>query len=88
MKSLRRINLLWLGGSLGVALVLGLFVLLHDAEPTGKQTEVVVEPVPLPASDAAASAVAETDELTKTPEVIKVAEPKAIVEPKVIANQK
>jgi cytoskeleton protein RodZ len=86
MKSLRRINVLWLAGALGLALVLGLFVLLHDAESTVKPTETVVESVPLPTPDAAASAVADTDDQIKAPEVIKVTEPKVIAEQKVITE--
>lgn len=58
LQSLRRANVLWLAGALGVALVLGLFVFLHDDVPTVKQAGTVIEPVPLPASDAAPAPVA------------------------------
>lgn len=78
LPSLRRINLLWLAGALGVALVLGLLVLLHDVAPAAKPTDVIVEPVPLPAPETAASAVVDTtaEEQPKTPEPVKVVEPK------------
>ncbi len=58
MKSLRSANTLWLAGALGVALLLGVFVWLSNNEPTVKVSEVVVEPVTLPAEGEAASAVA------------------------------
>ena len=72
MQSLRRNNVLWLAGALGVALVLGLFVLFHEGEPTAKQAQVVVEPVTLPKAEVAVSAVAETELQTKNPEVAQV----------------
>jgi cytoskeleton protein RodZ len=77
MQSLRRINVLWLAGALVVALVLGLFVLLHAGEPTAKPTRVVVEPVILPKAEVevAVSAVAETEVQAKNPEVAQVIEP-------------
>ncbi len=77
MQSLRRINVLWLAGALVVALVLGLFVLLHAGEPTAKPTRVVVEPVTLPKAEVevAVSAVAETELQAKNPEVAQVVEP-------------
>jgi cytoskeleton protein RodZ len=81
MQSLRRINVLWLAGALGVALVLGLFVLLHEGEPTAKTAQVVVEPLPLPTSEMAVSAVVDTEIQPKTAEVVQVAEPKKITEP-------
>lgn len=91
-QSLRRINVMWLAGALGVALVLGLFVWLSDGEPTTKPVEIVVEPVALPASAVAASAVAATEvpplEPVKAVEPVKPAEPrkadevKKVVEPK------
>jgi cytoskeleton protein RodZ len=58
MKSLRGANMLWLAGTLGVALLLGLFLLLSNSEPTVKVSEVVVEPVILPSEGDAASAAA------------------------------
>ncbi len=61
MQSLRRINVLWLAGALGVAIVLALFVLLHESEPQVKQAQMVVEPIALPPLVIPASAVAETD---------------------------
>ena len=75
MQSLRRINVLWLAGALVVALILGLFVLLHAGEPTAKPPRVVVEPVILPKVDVAVSAVAETELQAKNPEVAQVVEP-------------
>ena len=74
--SLQRINLLWLAGALGVALVLGLFIFTRDGESTPKPTEVVVEAVPLPAADAAASAVTGTEEQPQTAETVKAVAPK------------
>lgn len=62
MKSLRRVNAMWLAGALAVAIVLGLFVLLHQGEPLPRPVQ-VVEPVSLPPSEPAASAVVETDAL-------------------------
>ena len=79
--SLRSINVLWLAGALGVALVLGLFVLLHEGEPTAKQAQVVVESVTLPAAEVAVSAVADTEMQPKSPEIAHVVEPKKITEP-------
>lgn len=93
IQSLWRVNVLWLAGALGVALVLGLFVLLHDSEPAAKPTDAVIESVPLPTPDAAVSGVADTEPKPETvetakvaeqtaPEAIKVAEPKMAVEPR------
>jgi len=73
--SLQRINLLWLAGALGVALVLGLFIFTRDGESTPKPTEVVVEAVPLPAADAAASAVTGTEEQPQIAEAVKAVAP-------------
>lgn len=54
--ALRRINMMWLAGAMGVALVLALFLLMPEQ---GKvQVEPVVEAVTLPAAEVAASAVA------------------------------
>lgn len=77
MQSLRRVNALWLAGALGVVLVLVLFVLVYDGGPATTPTEVVVESLPLPAPDAAASAVAavQPDEVAKAPAITKTAEP-------------
>ena len=75
MQSLRRNNVLWFAGALGVALVLGLFVLFHEGEPTVKQAQVVVEPVTLPKTEVAASAVAEAELPAKIPEIAQAAEP-------------
>jgi cytoskeleton protein RodZ len=80
LQSLRRVNVLWLAGALGVALVLGLFVLLHDGEPTAKTALVVVEPLSLPTSEIAVSAVVDTEIQPKTTEVVQVVEPKKITE--------
>ncbi len=60
MKSLRRVNAVWLAGSLVVAIVLGLFVLLHRGEPAPRPVQ-VVEPVTLPPAEPAVSAVAEVN---------------------------
>ena len=73
--SLQRINLLWLAGALGVALVLGLFIFTRDGESTPKPPEVVVEAVPLPAADAVASAVTGTEEQPQTAEAVKAVAP-------------
>lgn len=84
--SLQRVNLLWIAGALGIGLVLGLFMLTRDGESTVKPTEVVVEAVPLPVPDAAASAVTDTEEQANTAEVAKVVAPQkeqeSIVPPK------
>lgn len=60
LQSLRRINVMWLVGALGVALVLGWFVLMHKVDTTVKSAKVVVESVPLPATETAVSAPADT----------------------------
>lgn len=86
MQSLRRINVLWLGGALGVALVLGLFVLLHEGEPAAKPAQIVVESVTLPPADVAVSSVADTEELPKKQEVIQEIEPNKVVESKKVAE--
>ena len=80
MQSLRRVNALWLAGALGVVLVLVLFILLYDGGPAATPTEVVVESLPLPAPDAAASAVAavaavQPDEVAKAPAIVRTTEP-------------
>lgn len=75
MESLRRNNVLWFAGALGVALVLGSFVLFHEGEPTVKQAQVVVEPVTLPNAEVATSAVAEAESQAKGPEIAQPAEP-------------
>jgi len=79
-RSLRSINVLWLGGAVGVVILLGLFVLLHDSEPVAKTSE-VVESVPLPLPDAGASAVADT--MVQAPPNVpeQVAEPKIPTKP-------
>jgi cytoskeleton protein RodZ len=82
VRALHRINALWLAGALGVALVLGLFVLLGDSgEAT--QTTSVVESVPLPMSqpDAAASAVADAGVQPALPVPDKAATPETAVKP-------
>jgi cytoskeleton protein RodZ len=89
--SLQRFNLLWLGGALGVALLLGLFIFTRGGESTVKPDEVVVESVSLPPADSAASAVAETavvetKEQPVTEEVDKVVVPRKM--PEKVAPQK
>jgi cytoskeleton protein RodZ len=76
LLSLQRVNLLWLAGTLGVALLLGLFVMFQNDENLAQSAEVVVESVSLPASDAVVSDVldnevqtAAKEELTKSPEI-------------------
>ncbi len=88
LLKLQRVNMLWLAGALGVALVLGLFILLQDGEPVAKPAEVVVEPVPLPGADAAISAVAETGPQSVVVEPAKVAEPQKKPEPARIVERK
>lgn len=61
IKSLHGVNMLWLAGAFAVVLLLGLFILLSDNEPTSKVAEVVVEPVVLPSEGEAASAVTATE---------------------------
>jgi cytoskeleton protein RodZ len=86
LLSLQRVNLLWLTGALGVALVLGLFVLLPKGEPTTNPAEVVVEPVVLPTSDVTASAVEDAEVQPKVAEVVEVATPPKVPEP--VVSQK
>jgi cytoskeleton protein RodZ len=76
MLSLRRVNVLWLAGALGIALVLALFVSLYDGAPA-TQTEIVVEALPLPAPEGAVSAVAAArpDEIAQAPADAKADEP-------------
>lgn len=84
--SLQRVNLLWLAGAFGVVLVLGLFIFTRDGKSTAKPTEVVVEAVSLPATDAAASAVTDAEGKSPAAEVAKVAAPRkaqeSVVPPK------
>lgn len=88
LLALQRVNLMWLGGALGVVLVLGLFMWLSDGEPVQKPSEVVVEPVPLPAaSEAAASSVAVAAP-AETPVSAAMPVPKAREVPKVVVPQK
>ena len=82
IRSLRGINVIWLGGAVGVALLLGLFVLLSDSEPDTKKAEVVVENVPLPLAESAVSAVVNTEIQPESPEVVAVAESNKSLEPK------
>lgn len=97
------VNMMWLAGALGVALVLGLFVLLHNGQSDVKPTA-VVEPVPLPALEPAvsavmgASAVVVTEEQpnaaaasavqAKTPEAVIAAEPVKVREAVKVAEPK
>lgn len=82
----RRINVMWLAGALGVALVLGLFVWLSDGESAQTPSEVVVETVPLPMQDTGVSAVVAPPTLSAEPEIAKIAEPRK-VEQKVTKTQ-
>jgi cytoskeleton protein RodZ len=85
--SLQRVNLLWLAGALGVGLVLGLFLLMHESEPIAKSSDVVVESVPLPNLDVAASGVTDTEvqlgasEVERATESVMVNEPIKVVQP-------
>jgi cytoskeletal protein RodZ len=78
--------MLWLAGALGVAVILGLFILLHNGEQAATPTDVVVEPVPLPGPEVAASGVAgnevppAAEESAGIPELPKAAEPAKVVE--------
>lgn len=74
MQSLRRINVIWLAGALGVALVLGWFVLMHKVETATKSTKDVVESVSLPATETAASAPADSGTQVMAAEPDKVAD--------------
>lgn len=82
----RRINVLWLAGALGVALVLVLFVWISDGKPAQRSSEIVVEAVSLPATEASGSAVTASPTLPKEPEAPKFAEPRK-VEEKVVKTQ-
>jgi cytoskeleton protein RodZ len=79
ISSLLNINVLWLGGAVGVALLVGLFVLLSNSEPVAKTPEVVVENVPLPLAESAVSAVGNTETQVQPPEIATVPEPKKAV---------
>lgn len=81
LLSLQRVNLLWLAGAFGVALVLGLFVFTRNGDSTVKPAEVVVESVPLPVADIAASAVTEAVEQSLPSKDVKVAAPEKMREP-------
>jgi cytoskeleton protein RodZ len=74
LQSLRRINVMWLAGALGVTIVLGWFVLMHKAETTSQSAKVIVESVTLPAAEMAASAPAEAGGQAMEAEPDKVAE--------------
>jgi cytoskeleton protein RodZ len=78
---LQRFNILWLAGALGVAVLLGLFILLPDGEQIAKSTDVVVEPVSLPAPETTASAVVDTEAQTAPVEAAKVVEPQQTPKP-------
>ncbi len=74
LLSMQRVNLLWLAGAVGVALLLGLFVFTGSEGNLVRMAKVVVEPVSLPASDAVATDVpvsavqdATAEESTGTP---------------------
>lgn len=82
IKSMRGINLRWLAGAFGVVLLLGLFVLLSDSEPTTTMSEVMVEPVILPSEVAAVSAVAATEVQPGVTDTAVPAEPKKTDTPK------
>lgn len=58
--AMSRGNLLWLGGSLGVALLLVLFLMLPESQEV--KMEPVLEAVTLPASETAASGAVATDQ--------------------------
>lgn len=58
--SLQRINLTWLIGSLGVALLLALFLMTNDAGNNAETPQAIVEPLALPTTQDAASGVAAT----------------------------
>ncbi len=75
VQSLQRINLLWLVGALGIAIVLGLFVLLHEGAPKAKPGQVVVEPVILAPIENPGSAVPETESQVPKLEAEPVVEP-------------
>lgn len=82
IRSLQRVNLTWLAGAVAVALVLVLFALLHDGEPVARPAVTVVEPVPLPAPEAAVSAVSAVEAIQpEATEPAKVAESKKAPEP-------
>ena len=66
-QALRRVNLLWLAGALGVALLLGLFVLLQNGSASASRAETVVEAVDLPGNDSGVATVANSDVQSATP---------------------
>lgn len=85
VQSLQRINVFWLVGALGIAIVLGLFVLLHEGAPKAKQAQVVMEPVVLPPIVNPVSAVVETESQPTKPEAEPVVEPGKLAEvPKMV----
>ena len=84
MQSLQRINVLWLVGALGIAIVLGAVALLYEEAPKAKPTQVIMEPVILPSAGNPVSAVVETESQPAKPEVEPVVEPLKLTEqPKV-----
>ena len=84
MQSLQRINVLWLVGALGIAIVLGLFVLLHEGAPKAKPAQIVIEPVILPPAGNPVSAVVETESQPAKPPAEPAVEPHKLAEqPKV-----
>lgn len=79
---LRRINVQWLAGALGVALLLGLFVWLHEDTPANIPDALVVEPVALPAAESAVASAVPAAEPVKIPEPAKVIETRKATEHK------
>ncbi len=76
---LRRINVQWLAGALGVALLLGLFVWLHEDTPVNIPDALVVEPVALPAAESAVASAVPAVGPAKNPELATVVETKKAV---------
>jgi cytoskeleton protein RodZ len=83
IKSLRGANMLWMAGALGIVLLLGLFVLLSNSEPTMKVSEVVVEPVILPPEGEAASTAVVAGVRIDDADAVSPAESKKPEEPRI-----
>lgn len=86
IQALQNVNLLWLGGALGVALLLGLFAWWDGAAPKNKLDNVVVEPLPLPVAESAAVSATAAAEPADISAPVKVGAAPRMVEPVKVAT--